>query len=175
LLRELRYEKRSRFFWHRYPELAKHYPLKAQRAEALEWVTMNFVRFHPQWWLLNREAAEALVDEDFTRYFTEVFACDEVYFATVLRMKGYPVEDRVLRRDFTKVNWDSGDTAHPKTFETLTASDVANLVTSGCFLGRKFATECNLKQWKMHVDENGHQRRIAVCGSPPEVLPVQSP
>jgi hypothetical protein len=49
-------------------------------------------------------AAELVVEDDFTRVFEKVAAADELYFGSVLRMKGFDLEEMLLRRDIAKVN-----------------------------------------------------------------------
>jgi hypothetical protein len=151
LRRELGFDSRSRLYWESHAEMEKNNQDKADRIKSLQWVTSIYVRFHPQWWLLNREAAMAVAEDDLTDHFSSGFAADEMYFGTVLRMKGYPLDSRVLRRDITKVSWPGGHSPHPATHEKLTAAQVADFASSECYFARKFSAACNLAEWGLHV------------------------
>ncbi len=150
LQRELKWDGRSRLYWETYGEVAQRHRIKAQRAEALHSVRPMYVRFHPQWWLLNRDAAEAVCEDDFTEHFQDVFAADEMYFGTALRMKGYPLDETVARRDITKVDWSHDLGAHPATFKKLTRAQAAEFALSDCFFARKFSPVCNLAKQGLH-------------------------
>ncbi len=149
--RELGFDGRSRIFWESHAEVAAHHQDKAKRIQGLRSITPMYVRFHPQWWLLNREAATAAVEDDFTAHFANVPAPDEMYFGTVLRMKGYPLDERVLKRDITKVSWTGANSPHPVTFSKLTRSQVADFASSECYFARKFSPGCNLAEWGLHL------------------------
>jgi hypothetical protein len=75
-----------------------------------------------------------------------------MYFGTVLRMKGYPLDERVFKRDITKVTWTAGNGPHPATFTKLTAASVADFASSECYFARKFSSEANLREWGLHVE-----------------------
>jgi hypothetical protein len=151
LLWELSFDGRSRFYWESHAEMERTNRDKANRIQGLKWVTPMYVRFHPQWWLLNREAAEAAAEDDFTEYFANLFAADEMYFGTVLRMKGYPLDGRVLKRDITKVSWPGGHSPHPATFDKLGPDQVADFASSECYFARKFSQKCALAKFGLHV------------------------
>ncbi len=77
-----------------------------QRFDVVPWVEPRRRQVHPQWVMLNREAAECLLEDDFTDRFAEMFAPDEHYIGCVLAMKGYPFdESRILHECPTWVRW----------------------------------------------------------------------
>jgi hypothetical protein len=80
-----------------------------------------------------------------------VAAPDEMYFGTVLRMKGYPLDERVLKRDITKVSWTGANSPHPVTYSKLTRSQASDFATSECYFARKFSPGCNLAEWGLHL------------------------
>lgn len=63
------------------------------RVEKASW------RDHRPWVLLDRETAGLMVEDDLTSHFAAVEAPEECYFGTVLRLKGYPVEELCAQRE----------------------------------------------------------------------------
>lgn len=151
LMRELRYEPQARMYWQTLEEIQAATPDKARRIGNLPSVTPAHCRFHSQWWLLNREVAEAVTEDDFCPHFSEVFAPDELYFGTVLRMKGYPLETRMVRKNITRVSWTGRDTPHPEIFDHVDRRLAAEFALSECNFARKFSISCNLTEWGLHV------------------------
>jgi hypothetical protein len=82
-----------------------------RRFGAVPWVEARCRRIHSQWVMLNREAAECLMEDDFTDKFEAMDAPDEHYIGSVLAMKGYPLDERhVYPQDATWVRWqENGD------------------------------------------------------------------
>ncbi len=69
-----------------------------QRFDAVPWMEPRCRQVHPPWVMLNREAAECLLEDDFTDRFAEMFAPDEHYIGSVLAMKGYPIDETHILR-----------------------------------------------------------------------------
>lgn len=77
-----------------------------RRFGAVPWVEARCRRVHSQWVMLNREAAECLMEDDFTPKFESMEAPDEHYIASVLAMKGYPMDqNHIYSQDVTWVRW----------------------------------------------------------------------
>jgi hypothetical protein len=126
---------------------------KACRPADAPWIPANMWAFHSQWVLLNREAAELVVEDDFTEYFAKSFAADEAYVATVLRMKGYPIGEKVRSQNPTYFRFpeQAGTRPHPLAFPKVTADLAVELATSGRFFARKFPSGSNIRNFKLHV------------------------
>jgi hypothetical protein len=127
---------------------------KAERPQLAPWIPAAMWSFHSQWVLLNREAAELLLEDDFTDYFAASFAPDEAYVATALRMKGYPIKEKVRAKNPTFFRFLSNDgmpTPHPQAFGKLTPFTAAELASSGCFFARKFLKESNVGKFCLHI------------------------
>lgn len=125
---------------------------KAMRPDDARWIPADLWAFHSQWVLLNREAAELLVEDDFTDYFSKSFAADESYVATVLRIKGYPIWERVSAHNPTyfKFPAEAGVRPHPLAFPQVSAEFAAELATSGKCFARKFPSGSNIRQFGLH-------------------------
>lgn len=149
LRRLLAMDGRSRFTWQTCDELAKKHLAKARRMEAVRIVPYGLGRFHSQWLLLNREAAALVAADDFTELFEKTTAPDEFYFATVLKMMGWPLEKRVARQDVTWTDWSHGG-AHPRTFATVTPALAADIASSGSFFARKFVPGSGIEKYRLH-------------------------
>lgn len=126
---------------------------KALRPDEARWIPADLWAFHSQWVLLNREAAELLVEDDFTEYFAGSFAPDEAYVATVLRMKGYPISERVRPQNPTYFRFaaEQGVRPHPVAFPQVDAAFAAELASSGCCFARKFPAGSNIGQFGLHL------------------------
>jgi hypothetical protein len=77
-----------------------------ERFDAVPWVEARCRKIHSQWVMLNREAAQCLIEDDFTTAFETMTAPDEHYIGSVLAMKGYPLDDsKLYSKDITWVRW----------------------------------------------------------------------
>lgn len=136
--------------------------MRYRRLKERDFVPRERFYKHDQWFVLTREAAEAVVKNDYTEVFANVFAADEHYFTTVLAKEGYPVEEKMLRRAPTFVNWDEKEavyarmddpdkqfyrgvvtTFRPKNYDVLTESDVEAARAKGCLFFRKVSASCD--------------------------------
>lgn len=157
LLRVLELDPRSRFSWESVEDIQKkENPIKATRIQNARRIPAVFWAFHSQWILLNREAATLASEDDFTDVMAEVPVPDESYFGTVLRMKGYPLEELVARQDVTWAKFDGG--AHRETYDQVTPTQAAEFLSSGCFFARKFPKESNIGEyylWRQAETQQG--------------------
>lgn len=108
-------------------------------------------RFHSQWFVLNRDMAEALMGFDLTAAFSRSFAPDEAYFSTVLEMIGYPLSQRASPLEPTYVKWNPEVRGHPETFEQVTPELAAELARSPHFFARKFSSQSNIGTFGLHL------------------------
>ncbi len=148
LQRVLRLDGRSRFGWLEWSELLTKTPEKAARTEAAPGLPASQWVFHSQWILLNREAAELIVENDFTGHFRRVIAPDECYAGTVLRAKGYPLNEKLVNSDITWTRWEGH--AHPVTLNELTPAQAAAWASSGHFFARKVSAAAEVRQFRLH-------------------------
>lgn len=157
LILTLALDGRSRFDWQSWQQVQKSSPTKARRALPLPEVPASYCCFHPQWVLLNREAAQLVEEDDFTDSFVGMFAPDESYTGTVLRIKGYPLENKVLKRNMTFTKWLRQGDRHPETFDSVSAVLAAEFIESGHFFARKFATTSNIRESRLHMAEQSRK------------------
>ena len=116
-----------------------------------------------QWMCLDRAAAEFVLKSDFTSDFEDMFAPDEHYFINVLQREGYPVQERVLSRPMTFVNWRDYESAQvpedivdgkivyreeirPRMYEVVTQEDLAGARRIGDLFFRKVSPTCRFVQ-----------------------------
>ena len=117
---------------------------------------------HDQWLVLHRDAAEAVLKQDYTELFTNIFAADEHYFTSVLLKQGFPLEERVVQRPLTFVNWDDLESVYvldiepgkkfyknvvttfrPKTYSFLPPEDLEKARAMGSLFFRKVSASCD--------------------------------
>jgi len=149
MLRRLRMNPRSRFGWR---ALDKCWELQKARAAHLPQVPTGCWRFHQQWWLLERMAAEWIARADYTQIFAAMPIPDEAYFGTVLSLLGYPVEDRVENKDITWAHWEK-DQGSPTSFPVVDSSMVQRMAESSAWFARKFPANSDIGQWALHRRE----------------------
>ncbi|MBP7948016.1 MAG: glycosyltransferase family 25 protein [Verrucomicrobiales bacterium] len=154
LLRLLRIDSRSRFNWKTGQQIEKDQPEKVPRMNQARRVTTGDWRFHSQWVLLNREAAELVCEDDFTGLMEAMFAPDESYVGTVLQLKGYPLHEKVAPFDPTLAKWKGG--AHPEAFGNVSAELVGEIVSSGPWFARKFDPRSNIGEFGLHLPALSH-------------------
>jgi hypothetical protein len=106
-------------------------------------------RTHSQWMVLNREAAQCLVAEDFTEHFSGIFAPDEHYFATVLALRGYPDWDDVNRQTPTWVRWQE-PSGRPEEYLHTNIMIARELAAFPGFFARKFPQGSDIGKWGLH-------------------------
>lgn len=106
-------------------------------------------KIHPQWCLLDREAAGCILQEDVTDRFENVFAADEHYMGTVLAMRNFP-EDRIAGREVTRVEW---GTYGACSFDKVSEELLEELKEFSGFFARKFSPLSNIGQFHLHEKE----------------------
>jgi hypothetical protein len=106
---------------------------------------------HDQWVVLSRMHVEMLLQKPKLGCFAKMFAPDEHYFMNVLAHDCGVMPGAVLNRRKTFVNWKQREvkevkddfgrlirrTVHPRTYDTLTSSDVLHARGLGCWFFRK--------------------------------------
>ena len=150
LRRLLTLDSRSRFAWESAESLREKLPLKAARSHQGPTLPGSMWRFHPQWLLLDREAADLLVEDDFTEHFGAVECPDECYAGTVFNLKGYSLEEHVARHNVTWSRWNRPQSPHPDEIAVVDGLLAAEWLSSGTFFARKVATEAAIGQWRLH-------------------------
>jgi hypothetical protein len=146
MLRRLRLNPRSRFGWKGLDECSD---MQKARASHLPQIPAGCWRFQSQWWLLERMAAEWVARADYTDVFAGMPIPDEAYFATVLSLLGYPVEDRVVKNDITWVHW-GNNRGSPTSFPTVDSATVQQMAESSAWFARKFPPDSNIGKWRLH-------------------------
>jgi len=106
-------------------------------------------RFHSQWWLMDRIAAQWVARADYTDEFEALPMSDEAYFGTVLNLLGYPVEDRVVPKVLTWTEWKK-DAGSPNSHYHLSREKVAEIVESDAWFARKFPVGSDVGTWGLH-------------------------
>lgn len=132
----LKFDGRSWIEHCRPEDFATTNPMKAARFADSPKIHPEVQFLQSQWMLLNREAAEILVEVDLTHLFEEMFAPDESYFITLLKMAGYPAE-QIINDPITWLKWDD-ENGHPETHEKLTTEIRSRALRSPSFFARKF-------------------------------------
>ncbi len=126
-------------------------PQQRARLDAVRNLSVREMRLHPQWIVLNREAAECVTEDDFTERFSEIFAPDEHYFGTVLAMRGYPIADRVNPTTPTWVEWTGSLRCQRPVIHCETSSRLAaELAARPGFFARKFDPSSDIGKWGLH-------------------------
>ncbi|MBB5353723.1 hypothetical protein HNR46_003984 [Haloferula luteola] len=149
MLRHLRRKPRSRFGW---KDLEKCSDLQRGRAAHLPQIPDGCWKFQSQWWLLERLAAEWVARADYTDVFGGMPIPDEAYFATVLSLLGYPVDDRVVNHDITWADW-SRSAGSPESFRSVDWLTVETMAESGAWFARKFPPDSDIAKWGLHRTE----------------------
>lgn len=123
--------------------------LQKSRAAALPQVPDACWRFQSQWWLLDRIAAEWVARADYTEIFAGMAVPDEAYFATVLCLLGYPLEDRVVKKAVTWTHWEK-DAGRPTEFRVLEGLRLEELLESDAWFARKFPPGADIGRLGLH-------------------------
>lgn len=152
LLRLLSIDGRSRFRTETIAQVHAVNPFKSARASECGPVPPEDWRFHPQWMLLNREAAELIMSNaPLVDLFAGTHAPDESAFGTLLHLAGYPMESRVASQDITWTRWPSSIAANPETFFDITPEVAGDIAASGCYFARKFGPGSYIGNYGLHL------------------------
>ena len=147
LLKNLKNDPRPLLKARRYDQALE---LQKERAAQVTWIPHACWRFHSQWWLMDRTAALWSAGNDYTESFRNFLASDESYFATVLQMQGYPVDDKCKQTPVTWSKWLT-DAGRPVEHSEVDALTVAEMQASGAFFARKFLPDSDIGKWSMHL------------------------
>ncbi|MEN8695196.1 MAG: beta-1,6-N-acetylglucosaminyltransferase [Akkermansiaceae bacterium] len=134
----LKVDSRSWISYETPEQIACHDLKKSRRLDSLEKIPKQFRYFQNQWMLLEREIAEAVVENNLTHLFDEIFAPDESYFITLLLLMGYPHE-RIINDRITWSKWDS-ETGHPRSYSDPQGEDWSEALRASGFFARKFTS-----------------------------------
>jgi hypothetical protein len=152
LLRLLRFDGRSRFPWASHEEAEEFHPQKASRAPVDGRIPPGAWRFHPQWMLLSREAAELLTaNEALLDGFAGTHAPAEAAFGTLLHAAGYPLHEKVAASEMTWALWLTNDAPHPEFITHADEVTMGDIAGSGCFFARKFAPGSHPERFGLHL------------------------
>ncbi len=152
LLRLLRFDGRSRFPWATHGEAEEFHPQKAARAPAAGRIPPGAWRFHPQWLMLNREAAELLAaNEALLDCFAGTPAPEEAAFGTILHAAGYPLLEKVADQEVTWVLWLTNEAPHPEVITRADGAVMGQIAGSGCFFAAKFAPGSGPEAFGLHL------------------------
>jgi hypothetical protein len=114
---------------------------------------------HSQWIVLHRRHVALLLDRAHLSWFEPMFAPDEHYFLNVLAHLKDVKPDEISGRQTTFVNWrdhelktyvdtDTGEvfwrTAHPRTYDVVTAADLAEAGSNWFFRKVSATADCGL-------------------------------
>lgn len=152
LIRFLSIEERSLMGWREVEEVFQENPKQFARSSACPSIPVNELIFHAQWMMLGREAAEIVCEEDFTDHFEGFFAPDELYFATLLNMKGYPMEN-IRNLCPTDVRWEDKEVTNPMMHDEISPELAGEFANSPHFFARKFSPESNLAEFGLHLND----------------------
>jgi hypothetical protein len=123
---------------------------KGHRASKAIGLPRSFWRYHSQWFALNRESAQLLLDNNRVPHFDGVFAADECYVGSVLASLGCDFHHHFARKPLTHVKWVGGK-AHPHRYDELTGDDFRALQSSKCLFARKFGENSNIRGLGLHL------------------------
>jgi len=115
--------------------------LHADRHRSTSGIAYEHWRTHPQWVLLEREAARCILEHDATEQFESSFAPDEHYFGTVLAMRGFP-DSQINPAPPTWVDWSRGP--QPAVHHGINDSLAVKLAGTPSFFARKFLKAAKL-------------------------------
>ncbi len=151
LLHLLSIDGRCRFRTQGRDEVEAINPWKSARAPDFGPIPPSEWRWHTQWMLLNREAAELIVANDgLIRHFEGSQAADESAFGTLLHIAGYPLDRKVAPRDITWTRWASPIIPNPETLFNPTPADMGDIASSGCYFARKFGPGSTAGRFGLH-------------------------
>jgi hypothetical protein len=151
LLRLLSLDGRSRFRLQDWWQVREVNPWKSGRAALSGPIPPGEWRWHTQWVLLNREAAELLAaNKRLIGCFHGTQAADESAFGTILHIAGYPLEQKVAAQEVTWTRWASPLAPNPEVIFIPTPSLMGDITGSGCFFARKFGPGSTVRQFGLH-------------------------
>lgn len=74
---------------------------------------------------------------------------DEAYFATVLRLQGYPLHDLVYNKDLTWTNWEKS-AGSPNAWINIPQDKLADILHSDALFARKFPVGSDIGKYGLH-------------------------
>jgi len=105
--------------------------------------------------LSSKSSADAFNSCEYTSIFKNVWAPEEVFFATCCSILGHLKDKSIVFKSLVYVEWDDRakgkDRAHPITFPNFSHDLCQRARSSGCLIMRKFKTGVPLKDWRSIV------------------------
>lgn len=150
ILRRLEMDGRSRFTYVSYANATSTHHA---RVAGVATVPEECWRFQPQWWLFDRNTARFASDQDFTDTFSKMLAPDEYYFATIMSVQGYPIDNRVARAPITWTHWIKGH-GSPVEWSSMPQDKFLEMVNSGSWFARKFTPESDIGSKRLHTSRS---------------------
>jgi hypothetical protein len=140
-------------------------------------INNDYISKASQWIILNREQVEklAFIDiNDINNEFKDVFAPDEIYYATYL--KKYNLINQMKETYFSPTDattftlWpdmkykfhDGSNTGTLKNYTSITIEELNYLLNSNALFGRKFLKECKIQSSTIDFDLYVIQRNMSV-------------
>ena len=156
LTENLRWDSRSRFAWADvstdFASPDQLHPENFAACVASQILPRDCWVWHHPWLILERSVAQLAVEEDLTEIFAGLPMPDTFYFGTVLRIKGYPMADMIVRKDYFQADPKPIGQA-PGRYRLITPEKAADLNSSGYFFSREYAQGSNIGRYGLHVDE----------------------
>ena len=148
MARRLRIDPRSMLDYRTSSEMKPH---QLSRLSTVRDLPDRCRRMHAQWCVLARDAAECVVEFDFTERFEGFLAPDEHYIGSVLALRGFDEARRLHRTKSTWVKWTEQEgLGRPKTVMEVDAVLAGELAAFPGFFARKFAAESDIRRWGLH-------------------------
>ncbi|QJE96937.1 beta-1,6-N-acetylglucosaminyltransferase [Luteolibacter luteus] len=126
-------------------------PLHRDRIQKVRDLPQGCWRIHPQWMLLDREAAACILEHDVSERFANMSVPDEHYFGSILALRGFPEWEKIHRQHVTWVKWKE-DSLHPMELIHTSPQLATELTDFPGFFARKFPAESDVGKWALHRD-----------------------
>lgn len=146
ILYRLELDPRPQFGFRHWTKAAKRHQ---KRMISVPEVPLDCWHFQSQWMLLDRVSATFCLFQDMTPYFKNMFVPDEAFFATVLRMQGYPLHDLAHQNDITWTSWEK-DAGSPTSWPTIPKHQIVDILHSGALFARKFPPGADIGRYNLH-------------------------
>jgi hypothetical protein len=108
----------------------------------------KYIQKQYQWCILNRKHAQLMVDhQEYMKWFETIFAPDEHCYLTNLFVHGLEGEIVLAssKTGTTFVNWEDETATRPKTYDSISNTNLERLCRSPFLFARKFSSKCTLR------------------------------
>lgn len=119
--------------------------------ELLNHIEKTYIQKASQWCILNRKHANLMVQDVYTKIYTNIFAPDEICYITNIFIHNLQEElittPNLADGATTFTNWDDLAYRFPsnkglKNYSFISEEEIIHLINSKCFFGRKFNKQC---------------------------------